>query len=196
MEKKTKSWWSLLKPLEWIQAAFALLAAVFAPLLRWLGMLTPPSTDGFDNIQRSDVEDAKQLAAEQEAAVDALSRAMSPEEVVHAYAKADADGRASMDLSALDVDQQDWLLGLSDEDLSKLAMSMKGGCARSLEKKAVLPMYRKPPAEEEAPKVLATPSAEEIEDMKREFVSMRFRELFRAPGVANSNPQYVPDTLH
>lgn len=66
MEKKKKSMWALLNPLEWIQAAFALLTAVFAPLLRWLGMLTPPSTDGFQNIQKADVEEEAKLAAEQE----------------------------------------------------------------------------------------------------------------------------------
>jgi len=196
METKKKSIWSLLNPLEWLNAAFSLLAAVFAPLLRWLGMLTPPSTTGFENIAKADVDDAAKLAAEQEAAVDAITREMSPAEVVHAYARADAAGRAGMDLSVLDFDQQDWLLRLSDEDLSKLAMSTKGGCARSLEAKEVLPMYRKPPAEMEAPEVLQTPSAEEIEEMKREFVSARFRELFLAPGVANPNPRYVPETLH
>ena len=196
METKKKSIWSLLNPLEWLNAAFSLLAAVFAPLLRWLGMLTPPSTTGFENIAKADVDDAAKLAAEQEAAVDAITREMSPAEVVHAYARADAAGRAGMDLSVLDFDQQDWLLRLSDEDLSKLAMSTKRGCARSLEAKEVLPMYRKPPAEMEAPEVLTTPSTGEIEEMKREFVSARFRELFLAPGVANPNPRYLPETLH
>lgn len=196
MEKKPKSWWSLVNPLEWIQAALQLLAAIFAPLLRWLGMLAPPSTEGFENIQRPDIDDAKRLAEEQEAAVDVLVREMSPADVARAYAKADAADRAVMDLSALGVEEQDWLLRLSDEDLSKLAMLTTNGCARSLERKEVLPMYRKPPAEVEAPEVLQTPSAEEIEEMKREFVSARFRELFLAPGVANPNPRYVPETLH
>lgn len=196
MEKKTKSWWSLLNPLEWINAALQLLAAILAPLLRWLGMLSPPSTGGFANIQKSDVDDAAKLAEEQEAVVDAIARERSPADVVRAYAKADVAGRATMDLSVLNFDQQDWLLRLSDEDLDKLSMLTTNGCARSLERKEVLPMYRKPPAEMEAPEVLQTPSAEEIEEMKREFVSARFRELFLAPGVANPNPRYVPETLH
>lgn len=196
MEKKKKSMWSLINPLEWIQAGFALLAAVFAPLLRWLGMLTPPSTDGFQNIQKEDIDDAANLAEEQEAAVDAIVKEMSPAEVVQAYANAAAAERVTMDLSALDLSQQDWLLGLSDEDLSKLGMLTRSGCARSLEARRVLPIYRKPPIEAEAPEALNTQSAEEIEEMKKEFVSARFRELFLAPGVANPNPRYVPDTLH
>ncbi|RVP48119.1 hypothetical protein [Sinorhizobium medicae] len=195
MEKKTKSAWSLLNPLEWLQTAFALLAAVFGPLLRWLGMLTPPRTDGFENIQQADVDDAQKLAVEQEAAVDAITREMSPADVVRAYAKADAADRASMDLSALDFDQQDWLLGLSDEDLDKLTMLTKSGCARSLEQRKVLPLYRKPPPETETPEIYAIPSEEDIEQAKMDFVSARFRELFLAPGVPNPNPKFV-STLH
>ncbi|RVG70925.1 hypothetical protein [Sinorhizobium meliloti] len=200
MEKKTKSWWSMLNPLEWIAGFFQLIAAVFGPWLRWLGMLTPPSTEGFQNIRKEDVEDAAKLATEQEAAVDAIVREMSPAEIVRAFANADIAGRASMDLSALDFDQQDWLLRLSDEDLDKLGMSTTAACGWSLEKKMVLPRYRKPPAEIEAPEVLQTPSAEEIEDRKREYVAERFRqiqrELWLAPGVPNLKPQHTPATLH
>ncbi|MFT4163429.1 hypothetical protein [Shinella sp.] len=196
MEKKKKSAWALLNPLEWIQAAFALLAAVFAPLLRWLGLLTPPSTDGFEDLTEADVDDAKQLAEEQEAAVDAITQQMSPAEVVRAYARADAAGRAEMDLRALDLAQQDWLLGLSEEDLSMLGMSTTSACARSLEAKEVRPAYPKAAAETEAPEILSTPSAEEIEQMKRDFVSARFRELFHAPGIPNTDPRFVPATVH
>ncbi|MEY9831110.1 hypothetical protein ABIA25_002925 [Sinorhizobium fredii] len=200
MEKKARSSWSLLNPLEWIQAAFAFLAAVFAPILRWLGMLTPPSTEGFENLTKADVDDAASLAAEQEAAVDTLARARSPADVVRAYAKADAAGRATMDLRPLGLDQQDWLLRLSDEDLDKLSMLTTNGCERSLEARQVLPIYRKPPAEMEAPEVLTTPSAEDIEEMKREYVAERFRqiqrELWLAPGVPNLKPQHTPATLH
>ncbi|MBX5111938.1 hypothetical protein HJB51_28835 [Rhizobium lentis] len=196
MEKKKKSMWSLLNPLDWIQAAFTLLAAIFAPFLRWLGMLTPPSTEGFQNITKADVDDAAKLATEQEAAVDTLVRAMSPTEVVRAYARADAAGRVEMDLSVLDLAQQDWLLRLSDEDLAKLGMSTTAACARSLEAKAVLPTYAKAKPETEMAEILRTPTDEEIEDMKREFVAARFRELFHAPGVPNPDPRFVPATVH
>lgn len=196
MEKKKKSMWSLLNPLEWISAAFQLLAAVFGPLLRWLGMLTPPRTDGFKNIRKEDVEDAAKLAAEQESAVDAIAREMSPAEVVRAYSRADAAGRAGMDLQVLNDTQIDWLLRLSEEDLSMLGMSTTGACARSLEAGKVLPSYAKTRPEAEAPEILKTPSAEEIEEMNREFVAARFRELFYAPGVPNTDPRYAPATVH
>ncbi|AVA22002.1 hypothetical protein [Rhizobium sp. NXC24] len=192
---KKKSMWSLLNPLEWLNAAIGLLAVVFGPLLRWLGMLTPPRAEGFENIQKEDVDDAKKLAEEQEAAVDAITREMSPAEVVRAYASADAAGRATMDLSALDMEEQDWLLRLSDEDLDKLGMSTPSGCARSLEAKEVLPSYPKAAPEMETPEIYAIPSDEENEEAKREFISARFRELFLVPGIPNPNPKFV-STLH
>ncbi|WP_421405066.1 hypothetical protein [Agrobacterium fabrum] len=201
METKKKSIWSLLNPLEWLNAAFSLLAAVFGPLLRWLGMLTPPSTGGFENIQKADVEDAAKLAAEQEAAVDTLARTMSPAEVVRAYARAAAAGRAEMDLRALDLAQQDWLLGLSEEDLSMLGMSTTSACARSLKAKEVRPAYPKAAAEMEAPEILSTPNAEEEDEWKRQQITALYRqvqrELWLAPGVPNLNPKHTPvTTLH
>ncbi|MDH2088543.1 hypothetical protein N5K21_07385 [Rhizobium pusense] len=200
MEKKKKSWMSLLNPLEWLNAAFQLLAAVCGPLLRWLGMLTPPSTDGFENIQKSDVDDAKQLAEQQEAAVDTLVREMSPAEVVRAYASADFAGRASMDLRVLDLAQQDWLLGLSKEDLDKLGMSTTSACARSLEAMQVRPAYPKVAAETKTAEIYTIPTEEEVEEAKRQHISALYRqvqrELWLAPGVPNLNPKHTPATLH
>lgn len=200
METKKKSIWSLLNPLEWLNAAFSLLAAVFGPLLRWLGMLTPPSTGGFENIQKADVEDAAKLAAEQEAAVDTLARTMSPAEVVRAYARADAAGRAEMDLRVLDDGQIDWLMRRSEEDLAKLGMSTRGACARSLEAKAVLPSYAKMKPEMETAEIYTITTEEEIEEAKKQEIAELFRqvqrELFLAPGVPNLNPKHTPATLH
>lgn len=200
MEKKKKLMWTVLNPIEWISAAFALLAAVFGPLLHWLGMLTPPSTEGFDNIQKSDIDDAKKLAEETEAAVDAITREMSPAEVVRAYAKSDTAGRASMDLSALDLGQQDWLLKLSEEDLSKLGMSTTSACARSLEAKEVRPAYPKATAEIETAEILKTATAEDEEEWKRQQIAALFRqvqrELYHAPGIPNLQPKHTPATLH
>ncbi|TCA17388.1 hypothetical protein E0H68_06330 [Rhizobium leguminosarum bv. viciae] len=196
MEKKKKSAWSLLNPLEWIAGFFQLLAAVFAPFLRWLGMLSPPSTTGFENIRKEDIDDAKKLAELQEAAVDAITRELSPAEVVRAYARADVAGRAEMVLSALNLAEQDWLLRLSKEDLDKLGMSTTSACARSLAAMEVRPSYPRAATETETPEIYTIPSIEEIEDMKREFVSARFRELFHAPGVSNADPRFVPATVH
>jgi len=189
MEKK-KSWWDLLNPLTW-------LGAIFGSLLRWLGLMPHPPTGGFENIQRGDVEDAARAARETEEAIDAIVKDMSPAEVVRAYAAASPEDRATMDLSALDAEGQDWLLSLSDDDLTLLAMSTTGGCARSLEARTMKPIYPKPTTETETAEILRIPTVEDEEEEKRAFVAARFRELFHAPGVPNMNPRYIPSgTVH
>lgn len=196
MSEKKKSRWALLNPFEWLHAALLLFAAIFAPILRLLGMIPPPSTEGFEDIRKEDVDDAAKLAQEQEAAVDAIRKQMSPGAVVREYARADAIGRSGMDLSVLNFSQQDWLMTLPEEDLGRLGMSTTSACAKSLEAQEVKPSYAKKKPGTEAPEILSTPSAEEIEEMKREFVSARFRELFHVPGVASSNTRYTPSTIH
>lgn len=190
MEPKKKSWLDLLNPFTW-------LAAIFGPLLRWLGLMPTPQTGGFENIQRRDVDDAAKAARETEEAIDVIMKDMSPAEVAKAYASASPEDRGLMDLSVLDTDGQDWLLGLSDDDLTLLSISTIGGCARSLEARAVKPIYPKPTAETETAEILKIPTAADEEEEKRTFVAARFRELFHAPGVPNLNPRYVPGaTLH
>lgn len=190
MEPMKKSWLELLNPFTW-------LAAIFGPLLRWLGLMPPPRTDGFQNIQRRDVEDAAKAARETEDAIDAIIADMSPSEVVKTYAAAAPEDRAVMDLSVLDVAGQDWLLSLSDYELTLLSISTIGGCARSLEARAVKPIYPRPPVDKKEAEILKIPTLEDVEEEKRAFVAARFRELFHAPGVPNLNPKYVPGaTVH
>lgn len=189
MEPKKKSPWSLLNPFTWI-------VAIFEPLLRWLGLMPHPDTQGFENLSRADVEEAAEQAKRTEEAVDAILRERSPAEVVKAYASASPEDRATMDLSALDVDGQDWLQSLSEDDLTLLAMSTTAGCARSLEARAMKPIYLRPTAETEKAEILRIPTVEDVEEEKRAFVAARYRELFHAPGVPNLNPRYVPSTLH
>jgi hypothetical protein len=184
-----------LNPFFWLSGAVSFLGWIFGPILRWFGYLSPPDTDGFQNLSHADVDDAQRLAKEKEAAIDELQRQLSPAEVVRAYAQADAAGRATMDLSALRLEEQDWLLRLSDEDLTMLGMSTTSGCARSLEQRSVLPIY-KPQPETETPRILVIPGEEDEEQAKRDFVSARFKELFYAPGIPNPRPRFVADTLH
>ncbi|MGE7368397.1 hypothetical protein ACQKKX_04910 [Neorhizobium sp. NPDC001467] len=190
MEPKKKSLWSLLNPSTWI-------AAIFEPLLRFFGLLSPPSTEGFENLTKADVEEAAEDAKRTEEAIDAILRDMSPAEVVKAYASASPEDRALMDLSALDDEGQQWLQSLSEDDLTLLSMSTAAGCARSLEARAMKPIYPKPAAETEEAEILRIPTVEDVEEEKRAFVAARYRELFLAPGVANTNPRYIPgSTIH
>ncbi|CUW87423.1 hypothetical protein [Agrobacterium genomosp. 2] len=190
METKKKSWITLLNPFNW-------LFALFEPILRFLGLMPPPRTDGFENLQKADVDEAAEDAKRTEEAIDAIMKEMSPAEVVKAYATASPEDRATMDLSALDAGGQDWLQSLSADDLTLLSMSTTGGCARSLEARAVKPIYPRPAAETEKAEILKIPTLEDVEEEKRAFVAARYRELFHAPGIANTNPRYVPSgTVH
>lgn len=193
MEKKRKSLWSLLNPLEW-------LSAIFGPILRFFGMLSPPSTEGFQNIQREDVAEAAEDAKRTEEAIDAIMQQMSPAEVVKAYASAAPEDRALMDLSALDAEGEDWLHSLREDDLTLLSMSTTAGCARSLEARAMKPIYPRQQPEAETPEILRIPSAEEVEDEKWRLIAEKFRqvqrELWLSPGVPNPEPRHVPSTLH
>ena len=198
MEKK-KSMWNLLNPFEWLNAAFGLLAWVFGPILRFLGMMPHPPTTGFENLQKADVDEAAADAANTEEAIDGILREMSPAEVVHAYANASPDNKAAMDLSLIDEDGQNWLLNLSDDDLTLLAMSTIGGCARSLEARALKPSYPRPSLEPEAAEILTIPTAVDIEEQNRQLIAERFRAELRAlsPRPGNLDPQYTPmPTLH
>ncbi|MDX0533018.1 hypothetical protein GOL26_22675 [Sinorhizobium medicae] len=192
MEKK-KSWMDLLNPFTW-------LAALFGPILRFLGLVPPPRTDGCQNISTADVEDAEKAARETEEAIDEIVRQMSPAEVVSAYANASPEDRAAMDLAVLDTESQDWLLSLPDDDLTLLAMSTMAGCARSLDARAMKPTYAKPQPEMETPEILTIPSAEREEEWKRQQVAERFRqvqrELWLSPGVPALQPKHAAFTLH
>jgi hypothetical protein len=100
-----------------------------------------------------------------------------------------------MDLSVLDFDQQHWLLNLSDDELTLLSMSTTHGCARSLERKEVLPIY-KPHPEAETAEILVISTEEDIEREKRDLITARFNELFFATGVPNPKPRFSRDALH
>lgn len=197
MGAKKKSWWSWLNALRWLDAAFSMLAWLFAPILRWFGLLTPPRTDGFENLQKSDVDDAAKDATEAERAIDMILADRSPAEIVKAYAAADPTARQTMDLSVLDPAAQDWLLTLTDDELTLLSMSTIGGCARSLESKTVKPIFVQPSPDTTTAEILRIPTVEDEEEQKRAFVAARYRELFHAPGMPNANPRYVPvSTVH
>jgi len=194
METKKKSWITLLNPFNW-------LFALFEPILRFLGLMPHPNTEGFENLSKADVDEAAEDAKRTEEAIDAIMQATSPAEVVKAYASASPEDRAVMDLSVIDEDGQQWLQSLSSHDLTLLSMSTVGGCARSLEARAVKPIYPRPHSETETPEILRIPTVEDVEEEKRRLIAERFRqvqrELWLSPGVPNMNPRHVPrTTLH
>lgn len=55
----------------------------------------------------------------------------APGAVIYTYATSDQADRAVLDLAGLTVDQQRWLLSLSDSDLRKLAQAGRVACDRA-----------------------------------------------------------------
>jgi hypothetical protein len=190
------------KQIQWWNP-FAWLGAVLRSIFAFFGMMSTPSTGGHENLQVADVEDAEKVAREAQEAIDVILTDMSPAQVVHAYCTAPEDARKAIDLTKLSVDQQDWLLRLSDADLAMLGRSGEAACGRSVEaRKLMLNRQRLRPSETEAaPQVLKIPGAEPIvdlmtEDQKREqvreFFADRHGELFLAPGIPNLDPKFTP----
>lgn len=79
---------------------------------------------------------------------------------VHDYASARGMGRAAVDLSGLTEEQQDWLMGLSEQDLQRLAVAGEAVCKRAVSGKRCgivgLPTPRQP---------IAQPDPGQIEDL-------------------------------
>lgn len=193
-------WWS---PFSWLDAILRTVGGILHGIFAFLGMMSPLSASGHENLQVRDVEDAEKVAREAQKAIDEIVADMSPAQVVHAYCTASEDARKAIDLTKLSVDQQDWLLRLSDADLAMLGRSEESACGRSVEAcKLMLNRQRLRSAETEAaPQVLDIPGAEPIfdeitEDEKRErlreFFADRHGELFFASGAANPDPKFTP----
>lgn len=193
MNHKMKSIFSLLNPLQWINAAFGLLAAIFGSLMRLFGLMPHPKTDGFQNVQMADVEREAEAAKNEQEAIDEIVMKLSPAEIVSAYARASADDRLTTDLTVLGVEGQDWLLSLSDDDLKVLAMSTVRGCERSLRARAVKPIYSSPPENDNEAPV-------DVEEIKKQRIASQFRqaheELWLAPGLKNPKVEHLTVTLH
>lgn len=200
MFNKQFQWW---KPLAWIDAILQTIGGILHRIFAFLGMMSPPSSGGHQNLQVRDVEVAEKVAREAQEAIDVIVADMSPAQVVHAYCTASEDARKAIDLTKLSVDQQDWLLRLSDADLAMLGRSGEAACGRSVEaRKLMLNRQRLRPAETDAaPQVLKISGAEPIanemsEDERREylrdFFADRHSELFLPSGLPNTDPKFTP----
>ena len=96
-----------------------------------------------DNLGREDVAAAEVEARSDVANAELALALRSPEAVVHEYAMSPSDTRATVDLSPLSADEQDWLLGLSDGDLAMLAASNVDACKRSLDARKIVVNVRR-----------------------------------------------------
>lgn len=189
---KTFPWWN---PLAWVDVILQALGAMLHSILAFFGMLAPPSTDGHQNIQIADVQAEKKTAEEQQAAVDHLDRELTPAQIVYAYSRATEDERRLMNLEKLTVEQQDWLMRLSDAQLVMLGESGEAACSRSVEalKLMVSKSKLRVPEVEAAPVILPIPKDLVMtEEQKQQFVEDRFDELFPGLRMAHANPKCGP----
>lgn len=199
MFNKQFQWW---KPLAWIDAILQSIGGILHRMFAFLGMMSPPSTSGHANIQAADVSDAEKVARETQEAIDEILADMTPAQIVHAYCTASEKARKTIDLSKLSVDQQDWLLRLSDADLTMLGGSGEAACGRSVEAcQLMLNRQRLRPSETvSAPRVLKIPGEPIVEEMTedekrerlREVIADRHSELFLASGAVNPEPKFTP----
>jgi len=185
-------WWN---PLGWVDMMLQMVGAVLRSILQLFGMLAPPRTDGHQNIQVTDVEVEKKTAEEQQAAIDHLQNEMTPAQIVRAYCRATEDERRLMNLEKLSVEQQDWLMRLSDAQLVMLGESGEAACGRSVEARQVKVTKAKlrAPEVEVVPVVLPIPQNMAMtEEQKEEIIRDRFNELRYSLSAANSNPKFTP----
>lgn len=192
-----KSQWAWVNPLAWIEAIATTLLSMLGALLRLFGAMPPPSVEGFQNIQSADVAAAAEHAIANETGSDEAVHRMTPAEVVHAFARATGDERATLDLGNLTLADQDWLLALSDADLLLLGQSGIPACRRSLRRHCVVPSFeglRRP--EPSAPRVAEIPDECGDDEWKKQFISARYRELLSSPRKPEPHLQSGPVSLH
>lgn len=191
--------WAWLNPLTWIRQVYALFTALITDILKLFGLAPPPATDGFDNIRAADVEDAAAAAVEKEELTDTLLQQSSPAEIVHAYAVATEEQRATMDLGKLSPREQDWLLSLSGTDLALLGAAGITTCARSLRACAVATGARRLRGRDHgtsAPDKAPLPSEDDCEAGNRAYISARFRQLMSEPALTDANHKPVSLSHH
>jgi hypothetical protein len=183
-----------LNPLHWVDLFFSFIGRIFSLICSVMGW-GKPQADGFQNIRPEDVEREAQTAKEQQDAVEELVKRRSPGSVVHAYACADSATRSSIDLSVLDVAQQDWLMRLSDAELILLSGSGESACTRSVNAMQVIPNFKKLRAqpEELAAKILPIPTKASAvvmtEDEKFDTIRAQYNALFRTLAEPRMKPR-------
>lgn len=188
-----------MKPTKIFTAIFAGIATLLRSILRLLGHNIPEPVSRHHGIEIADVEAEARLAHQKEAAIDEINRQMTAPQIVFEYVKAASEDRYRMDLGALDIHQQDWLLQLSDVDLGLLAASGEASCARSLGARAMRPALRKLQKPEIAEEVLRIPSRERShDDQMRDIVRSRMREMIVASRTSRYEHTPEPEipTVH
>lgn len=111
------NWWN---PLTWLAGVWQAVTSVFVDILRFFGFEPPQSLMQHDDIRPEDVDHAYNDASAAEQIAD-----FSPEIDQRAsgflrYIESSPTERAAFDLSVFDMELQDFILGLSEDDIEEL----------------------------------------------------------------------------
>lgn len=114
------AWKKWLNPFHWMGAIWNTLASVLGGILRFFGILVPQPMMQHENLSAEDVDDAYRDASAAETIHD-----FSPEIDQRArgflrYIESSPAERAAFDLSLFDEPLQDFILGLSEDDIQEL----------------------------------------------------------------------------
>lgn len=117
MKDCRKNWWN---PLWYLSAVANTILSLIGSILRFLGVDVPQPRMQHENLTKEDVDRAYSEAA----AAKALPRSFEPaDQRVHEflrYVNSTAEERAAFDLSDFSPDRQDFMIGLTEDDIELL----------------------------------------------------------------------------
>lgn len=114
------AWKKWLNPLHWMGAVWNAFASVLGHVLRFLGLPVPQPVQRRENLTTEDVNRAYSDAAAAVAIDDFGPEIDSRVRDFVRYVESSPEERAAFDLSKFDTVLQDFVLGLSEEDIAEL----------------------------------------------------------------------------
>lgn len=114
-----KDWMKWLNPLYWLETVWTFFASVIGSILQFFGFDQQPPLQ-HDDIQPDDVDRAYDEATAAEAIEDFSPEMDRRTQGFLSYIKASPEERATFDLSVFEQDMQDFVLGLTEDDVQEL----------------------------------------------------------------------------
>lgn len=161
--------WLCSNILQWV---FSFIGQLFRGILSIFGIHPQPPNERHEDIQPEDITQAYEEAAAARSVTEDLQPSLDARlDAVYAYARAAAEDRGAIDLSALAEDEQTWLMAVSDGDLKRMAAAGRLGCITALVHKSVAQMTVKARTEkaviEQEPIATVVPKLDLLRDAYR-----------------------------
>jgi hypothetical protein len=112
-----KNWWN---PLTWLAGVWEVFTSVFGGILRLFGFQPPQPQMQHENLTTEDVDDAYRDASAAENVRDFAPEIDKRARGFLRYIESNPAERAAFDLSVFDERLQDFILGLSEDDIEEL----------------------------------------------------------------------------